>query len=333
MRKYLLPKNGNYYKANLHCHTICSDGKMTPEDIKRAYTERGYSIVAYTDHDVFITHNELKDDNFLPLNGYELSFKGDKVCHICAISLDEELKTQKIFYKSVFEEKNFGKLHYDSNGEYLERQYSPEFISKTTNTLRNDNFFVTYNHPVWSMETCDEYCNYHGIHAMEIVNYGCVIEGYSDRNGNIYDQILRGNKKIFCIATDDNHNIYPFEHPKSDSFGGFTMIKAEKLEYEVISQALLNGHFYASEGPEIKELYFEDGKIHIKSSEATRIIMTTCLRHYRTATADKKGEVISEAIFNIVPELTGEYVRFTVVDKDGKEAHTNAYFLSDFFSE
>ena len=111
------------------------------------------------------------------------------------------------------------------------------------------------------------------------------------------------------------------------------MIKAEKLEYEVISQALLNGHFYASEGPEINELYFEDGKIHIKSSEATRIIMTTCLRHYRTATADKKGEVISEAIFNIVPELTGEYVRFTVVDKDGKEAHTNAYFLSDFFSE
>ena len=27
----LLPKGVTYYKANLHCHTVHSDGKLTPQ--------------------------------------------------------------------------------------------------------------------------------------------------------------------------------------------------------------------------------------------------------------------------------------------------------------
>ena len=71
MKTYLLPETGNFYKANLHCHTIISDGRRTPEQIKDIYKAHGYSVVAYTDHEVFVTHNELKDEDFLPLNGYE----------------------------------------------------------------------------------------------------------------------------------------------------------------------------------------------------------------------------------------------------------------------
>ena len=72
MKKYLLPENGSFYKANLHCHTTISDGRMTPEEVKNAYKEQGYSIVAYTDHDVFIPHPELCEDGFLALNGFEV---------------------------------------------------------------------------------------------------------------------------------------------------------------------------------------------------------------------------------------------------------------------
>lgn len=34
---YLLPKEGTFYKANLHCHTVVSDGDLTPEQVKEAY--------------------------------------------------------------------------------------------------------------------------------------------------------------------------------------------------------------------------------------------------------------------------------------------------------
>ena len=52
MKKYLLPESGNFYKANLHCHTTLSDGRLTPEEIKELYKSQGYSIVAYTDHNI-----------------------------------------------------------------------------------------------------------------------------------------------------------------------------------------------------------------------------------------------------------------------------------------
>ena len=332
MRKYLLPEKGQFYKANLHCHSTVSDGAWTVEEIKERYLEYGYSIVAFTDHDLFITHNELKDENFLPLNGYELGFNGDKVCHICAIALDPSINVQKIFYKTVFEGKNNGKLRFDSERDYIDRRHNVELINGIIKQLREYGFFVTYNHPVWSFETKDEYCNYHGMHAMEIVNYGCVVEGYDDHNGNIYDQMLRNHEKIYCVATDDNHNLHSVDSPKCDSFGGFTMIKADKLEYGAISRALLNGDFYSSEGPRIDELYYENGRIYIKTSEAARIVMTTELRHYRCATAKLKDDTISEADFAIIPDKTGAYVRFTVTDTKGKEANTNAIFLSDFLS-
>jgi len=334
MKKYLLPKNVNYYKANLHCHSTVSDGKWTPEEIKRNYMEQGYSIVAYTDHSVFITHNDLKEKDFLPLNGYELNFnqepiegKTAKTCHVCFVSLDENKKTQKIFYENKHLTKNLDVACLDESREYVVRRYSTEFISDIIEQGVNEGFFVTYNHPVWSLETREEYCNYHGLNAMEIVNYGCVTEGYDDRNGTVYDEMLRGGEKLYCIATDDNHNNYPITHPKCDSFGGFTMIGAEQLEYGAVAEALLRGDFYASEGPEIKELYFEDGTVHIETSAATSIIMSAENRKYKVATAETKGETICNASFDINPKL-GSYVRFTVVDEKGRQAYTNAYFLS-----
>lgn len=335
MRTYLLPESGTYYKANLHCHSVLSDGKWTPEEIKENYKAHGYSIVAYTDHAVFLPHNDLRDADFLPMNGYELDItesrtdgKTAKTCHICFVALDENRTVQRLFYNSRHLEKNLDAAVLDPDRDYLQREYSTEFISKIMEEGRNDGFFVTYNHPVWSFETKDEYCNYHGMHAMEIVNYGCVTEGFEDHNGNTYDQMLRGGEKIYCVATDDNHNKYPMDSPRNDSFGGYTMINAEKLEYNEIAQALLKGQFYSSEGPEIKSLYLEDNKVYIETSDVARIVLTSDNKRYRVAIPEKEGMTIDCAVFEIDPKM-GDYVRFTVIDKNNKQAYTNAYYLSE----
>ena len=52
--KILIDENKNFYKANMHAHSVYSDGKLTPEQIKKAYVEKGYSIVAFTDHEVVV---------------------------------------------------------------------------------------------------------------------------------------------------------------------------------------------------------------------------------------------------------------------------------------
>ena len=101
MRKYLLPESGNFYKANLHCHTNVSDGKWTPEKVKEEYKKMGYSVIAYTDHNIMLPHPDLTDDSFLALTGYEINIStprdengntpgGYKTCHICLIAPNAE---------------------------------------------------------------------------------------------------------------------------------------------------------------------------------------------------------------------------------------------------
>ena len=77
MKQYLLPQNGNFYKANLHCHTTVSTGKLTPEEVKDIYKSKDYAIVAYTDHDIMIDQSHLADESFLPLLGYEIEITED----------------------------------------------------------------------------------------------------------------------------------------------------------------------------------------------------------------------------------------------------------------
>ena len=339
MKKYLLPKDGQFYKANLHCHTTVSDGKLSPEQVKDAYKARGYSVVAYTDHDIMITHDELNDDGFLALHGYEMEsgdqtkpFKFRKTCHMCFIALDPDNLKQVCYHRSKYlignGEQYRHLAQYDDNYPDYERKYSHECISEMMQIGRDNGFFVTYNHPVWSLEDRGDYSGYHGMHAMEICNYGCFVAGFAEYNPIIYDDMLRMGKRIYCIGTDDNHNGAPLDSPRCDSFGAFTMIKADKLEYKTITDALLAGNFYASQGPEIKELYFEDGKLYVTTAPCEQITLTTGTRKLRTVKREK-GKTLTKACFEVLEEDI--YVRITVKDKVGKYADTNAYFTDELF--
>ena len=331
MRKYLLPCDGNFYKANLHCHSVLSDGHWTPEEIKENYKAMGYSVVAYTDHDHFYTHNDLSDRDFLALNGYELGMGergvprvSPKTCHICLVALDKDRVEEKNYYEDI--------LTPEELADKTVNRHTPEIINHIISKARADGFFVSYNHPVWSLEADGDYMNYHGMHAMEITNYASIVEGYDDHNSVIYDNMLRGGERIFCISTDDNHDKHPMDHPKHDSFGGFTFIKANELSYPAVTEALLAGDFYASEGPEIYELYYEDGKVCVKTSDAIRIVLATDARRNQRVVGNKIGDTVNEAVFPI-DRKSGAYFRITVIDKDGKEAYTNAYFLDGILTD
>ena len=94
MKRYLISPEGQWYKANLHSHSTVSDGELTPAQMKELYMAHGYSIIAFTDHNHFVTHNELSDERFLALNGVEDSadeqgkyWMRNKCCDICFIAV------------------------------------------------------------------------------------------------------------------------------------------------------------------------------------------------------------------------------------------------------
>ena len=342
MKKYLLRENGNFYKANLHCHTTFSDGRRTPEEVKEIYKKLGYSVVAYTDHDILIPHDELTDDTFLALHGfeYEINKPGARnnfeiiTCHVCFIGIDPENITQPMWNEAYARignaQKNAALVKHDESEPPYVREYSGEAISKMMQTGREKDFFVTYNHPGWSLEAYPEYMSYNGMNAFEMYNGGCLAAGYVDYHPRVYDDMLMGGKKLYCIGADDNHNGHPETSRRSDSGWAWTMIKADSLDYSTITKALVDGQFYASEGPEIHELYFEDGRIHIRCSEAEKIVCNYGVRHAEMA-LDENHEAITGASFGMNKDW--KYFRITVIGKDGKTACTNAYFADDLYNE
>jgi len=340
MRKYLLPEEGNFYKANLHCHSVCSDGKLTPEQLKEAYKAHGYSVLAYTDHDVLLPHHDLTDDSFLALSGFEMEINAPDVdplgerrcCHICLVALEPDKVVQPMWHRSAYlfagALAHRDEVVFDPEQPDYVRRYTGEGISEIMRIGRENGFFVTYNHPVWSLEDATNYTNYHGMHAMEIYNHGCYIAGYEEYNGNAYDEMLRGGERIYCISTDDNHNWAPMDSLNNDSFGGFIMIKAPKLEYRTITRALEAGNFYSSEGPEIRSVWFEDGILHVETGPVTRIAFIYNDRANSNALA-APGQFITEASVR-VPEHCG-YVRISCTDANGRHADTNAYFIDELY--
>lgn len=331
MKKVLLDEKLKYFKANLHCHTTVSDGGKAPEEVKKMYVEQGYSAIAFTDHDVLVPHPELNDDGFIALNGYEMEINEEaaepaayKTCHLCFIALSPDNITQHCYHREKYlfcNAPNYrGVIKFDTSKPDYERHYTPECINDIIAENRNNGFFVTYNHPAWSLESYNDYTAYHGMHAMEVVNYSSLEQGFPEHNDKEYDDMLRNGERIFCTATDDNHNY------ASDSFGSFTMINAEALEYTALTDALVRGSFYASEAPEIYGLVYCDGKIKIKCSPAATIRLSTGVRRAesRYPTADSE---LTEAEFDV--HDTDNYIRITVTDAAGKNAYTSAYFVDE----
>ncbi len=331
MKTYLLPREGTFFKANLHCHTTCSDGHWTPEQVKAEYMAQGYSVVAYTDHDVMVPHPELRDAQFLPLAGFEAevneegsgTWAQNKCCHVCFIALEEDNVTMPFWHRERYLFGNapayLDRVKFrEDEPDYL-REYSPAGISDMMHRGRDRGFFVTYNHPAWSLEDWRDYTAYDGMHAMEMVNYACAAWGYDEYNPRVYDDMLRAGKRIFCIDADDNHNR---GGSAFGSFGGFTMIKAPALEYRAVTRALEAGDFYASQGPLIHELYIEDGAVHITCSPAVSIVCTYDLR--RTDIAIARETPLTEAVLPLAEDA--RYFRLTVTDACGRHANTNAYF-------
>ena len=330
----LLGKNPHLFKANLHCHTTNSDGRMTPEMVKEEYKSRGYSVVAFTDHEHVVDNSHLTDGEFLAINGCEIAIKEEPTqstmvkTDMRVVHLNFYAKRQGSCdtpcYNSVYDHflKDEIRDRVSFSGEY-ERVYSHEGISEIIAEASRQGFLVSYNHPTWSLEDARHYLGYDGLFAVEIYNHGAVVNGLPD-DEVVIDQMRRAGKRVFLTACDDNHNWARLDSPLSDSFGGFVMIDAEELSYQSIIEALERGDFYASCGPLIYSVTREGMCVTVKCSGARKISLISETRFSESAFAPE-GEEIYEVSF-ILNKKNGAY-RIKVTDIEGKRAFTQYFEL------
>lgn len=338
MRQYLLPKEGKFYKADLHSHSTISDGKATPKEMKEYYKSKGYSVLALTDHEYLVEHSDLDEKDFVMITGYEYCIceYGEEVFtdiqawwHTKTIELNIYPRDQKNETHVCFNPKYVN--HGDKSriqtvkyrGELAEREFSVEGIQRVIDEALANDCIVAINHPRYSMIRPEFYGQLKGWKLFEIINQK-EFDANDEHNIHEYDELLQMGHKVFLTASDDNHKAFVYDSKTDVRPWPFTMIKAEELTHKAIFDAIENGNMYASQGPEIYDLYIEDGVAHISCSDAKFIGMKTNFRPKGMKSAPE-GEYINDAEFKIVEGT--EYVRFTVVDEYGRRAYTRAYFI------
>lgn len=329
---YLISPEKPQYKANLHCHSTLSDGSKTPEELKEMYKSHGYSVLAITDHERPYDHSAMTEDDFLMLTGYEAYIRPDR-------NADYDVYAPEI-HLNLFAEDPSNMTYICYNRPYCKyipqhehntliragseepREYTREYVNKFILTARDNGYIVGYNHPYWSMESEADTLATEGCFSFEMVNYNSYVMNRLEHNGALYDKMLKSGMRIFCHAADDNHNRRPVGDPACDSFGAFTMIMAENLDYKTVFSAMEKGEMYSSMGPLFKSIEYSEGQLHIECSPVSVIIVYTGSKHPRCVYADGDEGMTSADI-----EVDGraEYIRVSAIDRDGKWADTRGF--------
>ena len=316
----LLRANGKFYKANLHCHSTISDGKMTPEQIKEYYKKHGYSIVAFSDHNVFVQHPELCDKEFLAVPSIEVDFSLNK----------EGVATRRITCHMNFYAKNIN----DQVISY-EREYDISYINEFVKKMSEKGWLCTLNHPEWSLQPTEDVLALDKIHAIEVFNYHnekTTNNGYS--NG-YYSQYIASSKKAFSVFADDTHcgvdqngNLIA----PSEACGGFIFVSMSELSYEAFYNSLKEGRFYPSTGVEIKEFYLDEEKdeLVIKSSPVCVVVVKSGLTWNAERRFSNKDD-ITESRFSMkeIRKTGCGAVWIELRTLDGKRANTQPFYYRE----
>lgn len=305
IRQAAFENAGRMLKGGLHCHTTRSDGRGTPEEVITLHAENSYDFLALTDHRIYNRTNYAPQTGVLIIPGMEIDapFDNDigfRCFHTVCLGPDDDTNGfndgEQFFCGIVKDQFDFQK--------YLD-------------LIHSSNNITFYCHPEWSSTPARYFDKLQGEYGMEIWNSGCALECDMDYNAPYWDEMLGLGHRIWGVATDDGHSMY--QHCR-----GWVMVNAEKNVKSILS-ALLEGSFYSSCGPVIKDFYVDDGVAHIETEPCTKILFHSD-RHPSRKISVRDGELLTHAELDLKNNY--KYIRASIVDEQGNRAWTNPIFLS-----
>lgn len=293
----LFDSPGRFYRGNLHTHSTRSDGTRPPEEVIRAYRAGGYDFLCLSDHfmeqyDWPITDTRsFMDEKFVTLQGAELHMPETsqrELWHVLAVGLPPE----------------FHAIRSDESGPGVARRAAAAGA------------FVGIVHPSCSALSIEDGRAIDIAHAVEIYNH---LGAQSDRGDGWYlcNSLLNEGRRLSGFASDDCH------YGTSDQFGGWIQVKARTLEPSAIVEALKAGEFYSSQGPTIHSVEMQGDVAEIICSP----VSTAVAGGYGSKIAVQHGDELTRFRFPL-EKFQKHYVRFTVVDRGGRRAWTNAFWFS-----
>jgi len=295
-------------------------GLTTSEQIKELYKSHGYNIIAFTDYDKLTYRDYLNDDEFMALPGLE--------------ALMHDPETLKIYHFNCYPKYHGVKEDYST----INLKGTLENANKLVKSFVDNDYLVTWNHPAASFHGSEihetkDYLDLNGIFAMEIYNNIVEKINLTGWSSTYYDTMLRNGKKIWALATDDNHSGNPEldsppGSPYSKYMGGFVMIKAKELSHSCIIDALEQGNFYSCVGekglaPQIYNMYIENNVFYADFSPVKSVHLKNS--HWNCPHKLSFNDDITH--IEVALDETWTYVRLEIEDTKGRKAIGNPYYI------
>ena len=297
------PATSLWFKGNTHTHTLNSDGDSTPDDVVRWYRENRYHFLVLTDHNFLTDVQALQalhgaSDRFLVIRGEEVTDKfGEVPLHVNGLNLNTQVEPQ--------------------GGTSI-----VDILQRDVDAIRRASGIPHINHPYfrWAM-TADELGAVKNTSLFEIFNGHPEINMFG--GGGVpgleqaWDSILTSGNLLYGIAVDDAHIFKQPGNPNASGPGrGWVMVRAARLDANLIMEALERGDFYASTGVELADYV-------VSSHRMTVTVKPTTFSKYRIQFIGKGGALLKESADTTASyDFTGRegYVRAKVFESNGRVA-------------
>ncbi|MGB3316906.1 MAG: CehA/McbA family metallohydrolase [Albidovulum sp.] len=297
---------GRFFRGNIHTHSTLSDGALEPGEVCRLYREAGYDFLALTEHFIgfykypIANTRPFRAPGFTTLMGAELHAgrqdSGD-LWHILAVGLPEDFAAP--------------------DAPHFWPVAGAEEAAAIAARARAAGAFVAVAHPQWSGLTLNDAMAIEAAHAVEIYNHGCEVVAARGDGLAMADQMLSAGRRVNAIATDDAHLA------TDDYFGGWVMVKAEENAPEALLAALKAGMNYSTQGPEIRRIDADGKWVEVECSPCETVIIQG---HGQSANA-VHGLSMTRARVEMNHWFRSPWLRVTVVDRAGRKAWSNPYWL------
>jgi len=293
---------GGWLKCALHAHTTNSDGELAPELLVRHYEWAGFDVLAITDH--WVRTVEESTDRLLVIAGTELNAQAggpEHDAHVLAIGVeaDPEMPTDR---------------------------FAP--LEEVVRWILENGGVPYLAHTHWSGLRTDQFEDCEGLVGIEVYNAGCELEIGRGDAALHWDEALDGGRRFYALATDDSH------HPGYDSGHAWVWARCAERTRAAVLDALREGRFYSSAGPEIRSLELDDTSVTVRCSPVASATLLAGARCGARANAGRLGyphgaEILDRDAGGGITAARLErpryapYGRLELADEAGRKAWTN----------
>jgi hypothetical protein len=286
--RYRYDTSGNWYKGNVHVHTIRSDGHLCLEAVARKYAEEKFDFISVTDHWCLPEFNGASPPlPLLVIPGIELDGYDTLgvYYHVIAIGISPKLSVGI---------RNFPRV--------LDAAHALGAL-------------LIWAHPHWT-GNISRHGLRHKFHGMEVYNHSSHCENGSGYALSHWDSVLDRRPDHLGFAVDDSH----FAPGQPCWNGGWIMVNAAACTEKEILDGIRQGNFFATQGPKFRSIEYDQNRVVVKTSPVVyaRLIGERRIGKWIAAPAEKP---LQQAEFELPSDWP--YARLEIEDAAGKQAWSN----------